>query len=89
MTGAAIADGDLVVVRQQKAAENGEIVAALLDRAGTCEATVKTLQRLGGHTWLMPHNPAYQPIPADDAIILGKVVAVVRPALARPGRPRA
>ena len=86
MTGAAIADGDLVVVRQQKAAENGEIVAARLDRAGTCEATVKTLQRLGGHAWLMPHNPAYQPIPADDVIILGKVVAVVRPALARPAR---
>ena len=89
MTGAAITDGDLVVVRQQKAAENGEIVAAQLDRAGTCEATVKTLQRLDGHAWLMPHNPAYQPIPADDATILGKVVAVVRPARARPGRRRA
>lgn len=80
MTGAAITDGDLVVVRQQQAAENGEIVAAQLDRSGTAEATVKTLQRLEGHVWLMPHNPAYQPIPADDAIILGKVVAVVRPA---------
>jgi repressor LexA len=89
MTGAAITDGDLVVVRQQKVAENGEIVAAQLDRAGTCEATVKTLQRLDGHVWLMPHNPAYQPIPADDAAILGKVVAVVRPASARPGRGRA
>jgi repressor LexA len=80
MTGAAITDGDLVVVRQQQVAENGEIVAAQLDRSGTTEATVKTLQRLDGHVWLMPHNPAYQPIPADDAIILGKVVAVVRPA---------
>jgi repressor LexA len=89
MTGAAISDGDLVVVRQQKTAENGEIVAAQLDQAGTCEATVKTLQRAGDHAWLMPHNPAYQPIPADDATILGKVVAVVRPAHARPGRPRA
>ncbi len=88
MTGAAITDGDLVVVRQQGTAENGEIVAAQLDRAGTCEATVKTLQRLDGHAWLMPHNPAYQPIQADDATILGKVVAVVRPALPRPGRPR-
>jgi repressor LexA len=88
MTGAAITDGDLVVVRQQNVAENGEIVAAQLDRAGTCEATVKTLQRLDGHVWLMPHNPAYQPIPADDATILGKVVAVVRPASARPGPPR-
>jgi repressor LexA len=80
MTGAGISDGDLVVVRQQPVAENGEIVAAQLDRAGTAEATVKTLQRLGGHAWLMPHNPHYQPIPADDATILGKVVAVVRPA---------
>jgi repressor LexA len=80
MTGAAICDGDLVVVRQQPAAENGEIVAAQLDRDGTAEATVKTLQRLDGHTWLMPHNPNYQPIPGDDATILGKVAAVVRPA---------
>jgi len=88
MTGAAITDGDLVVVRQQQMAENGEIVAAQLDRTGTAEATVKTLQRLDGHIWLMPHNPAYQPIPADDATILGKVVAVVRPAQARPSRRR-
>jgi repressor LexA len=66
MTGAAITDGDLVVVRQQEVAENGEIVAARLDRDGTCEATVKTLERHSGHVWLMPHNPAYQPIPADD-----------------------
>jgi repressor LexA len=88
MTGAAITDGDLVVVRQQQVAENGEIVAAQLDRAGTAEATVKTLQRLDGHVWLMPHNPAYQPIPADDAIVLGKVVAVVRPAWARLSRRR-
>jgi repressor LexA len=79
MTGAAIIDGDLVVVRQQPAAENGEIVAAQLDGTATDEATVKTLQRTGGHAWLMPHNPAYQPIPADDATILGKVVAVIRP----------
>lgn len=80
MTGAAITDGDLVVVRQQLRAENGEIVAAQLDGTATAEATVKTLQRVDGHVWLMPANPAYQPIPADDAIILGKVVAVVRPA---------
>jgi repressor LexA len=82
MTGAAIADGDLVVIRQQPAAENGEIVAAMLDRDGTAEATVKTLQLTGGHAWLVPHNPAYQPAPADDAVILGKVVAVIRPAWA-------
>jgi repressor LexA len=85
MTGAAIADGDLVVFRQQPVAENGEIVAALLDGTATGEATVKTLQRLKGRTWLMPHNPAYVPIPADDAVILGKVVAVFRPAQLTPG----
>jgi len=80
MTGAAIVDGDLVVVRQQQVAENGEIVAAQIEGTATVEATVKTLQRIDGHAWLMPHNPAYEPIPADDAKILGKVVAVVRPA---------
>ncbi len=80
MTGAVIADGDLVIIRQQPVAENGEIVAAQLGETETAEATVKTLQRLDGHVWLMPHNPAYQPILADDATVLGKVVAVVRPA---------
>jgi hypothetical protein len=73
MTGAAIVDGDLVVIRKQEAAENGEIVAARFDGPGGCEATVKTLQRTGGHAWLMPANPAYEPIPADDAVILGTV----------------
>jgi repressor LexA len=86
MIGAAIADGDLVVIRQQPAAENGEIVAAQLGGTASAEATVKTLQRLDGHAWLMPHNPCYQPIPADDATILGKVVAVIRPAGQAPGR---
>ena len=80
MTGAAIADGDLVVVGSSRWPKNGEIVAAQLGGTGTAEATVKTLQRLDGHAWLMPHNPGYQPIPADDATILGKVVTVVRPA---------
>ena len=86
MTGAAIADGDLAVVRQQPMAENGEIVAAQLDGTGTAEATVKSLQRINGRAWLMPQNPIYQPLPADDAIILGKVVAVIRPALSRQDR---
>ncbi len=80
MTGAAIVDGDLIVVRQQPTAENGEIVAAQLGGTATAEATVKSLQRMNGHAWLMPRNPAYPPLPADDAIILGKVVAVIRPA---------
>lgn len=80
MTGAAIVDGDLVVFRKQETAENGEIVAARVGSPGTWEATVKTLQRIDGHAWLMPSNPAYQPIPADAALILGKMVALVRPA---------
>jgi repressor LexA len=61
ITGATITDGDLVVIRQQPSAENGEIVAAMLDRDGTAEATVKTLQRVGGHAWLVPHNTGRRP----------------------------
>ena len=63
-----------VVVRSQPTCENGDIVAALLDD----EATVKTFKRRDGHVWLMPHNPAYEPILGDDARILGKVVSVLR-----------
>jgi repressor LexA len=74
MVDAAIADGDWVVVRQQPNADNGEIVAAMIDG----EATVKTFRRRDGHAWLLPQNPAYSPIPADDATILGRVVAVLR-----------
>ncbi|MCU1656641.1 MAG: lexA [Pseudonocardiales bacterium] len=74
MIDAAISDGDWVVVRQQPTAENGEIVAAMIDG----EATVKTFRRRDGKVWLLPHNPAYAPIPGDDATILGKVVTVLR-----------
>ena len=74
MIDAAICSDDWVVVRRQPTADNGEIVAALLDD----EATVKTLQRREGHTWLLPHNPAYSPIDGDHATILGKVVSVIR-----------
>jgi repressor LexA len=74
MIDAAICDGDWVVVRQQPTAENGEIVAAMIDG----EATVKTYKRRDGHVWLMPHNTAYQPIPGDDATVLGRVVSVLR-----------
>ncbi|MFC4069103.1 transcriptional repressor LexA [Actinoplanes subglobosus] len=74
MIDAAICDGDVVVIRQQPVAENGEIVAALIGD----EATVKVFRRRDGHTELLPRNPAYQPIPADDATILGKVVCVLR-----------
>jgi repressor LexA len=74
MIDAAICDGDWVVVRRQPVAENGEIVAAMIDG----EATVKTLRRADGHVTLLPQNPAYAPIPADDAVVLGRVVSVLR-----------
>ena len=74
MIDAAITDGDWVVVRQQSDAENGQIVAAMIDG----EATVKTLRRRDGHAWLVPHNPAYAPINGDEATILGRVVSVLR-----------
>jgi repressor LexA len=74
MVDAAICDGDWVVVRQQPTAENGEIVAAMIDG----EATVKTYKLRDGHVWLMPHNVAYEPIPGDDATVLGRVVTVLR-----------
>ena len=81
MVEAAIRDGDWVVVRQQPVAENGEIVAAMIDG----EATVKTLRRRDGHAWLMPANPAYDPIPGDEATGAragggGAAAAVERPA---------
>jgi len=74
MIEAAICSGDYVVVRQEQTAENGDIVAALIDG----EATVKTFQRKGGQVWLLPHNPAYEPIDGTNATILGKVTAVLR-----------
>jgi len=74
MIEAAIADGDWVVVRQQPVAEQGDIVAAMIDG----EATVKTFKRKDGHIWLMPANAAYEPIPGDEASVLGRVVAVLR-----------
>jgi repressor LexA len=74
MIDAAICDGDWVVIRQQNVADNGDIVAAMIDG----EATVKTFKRTGGQVWLMPHNPVFDPIPGNDAAILGKVVTVIR-----------
>ena len=71
---AGILPGDLVVVHQQPDARNGEIVVALFED----EATVKTLRRKDGHTWLLPENPDYEPIDGDNCTILGKVTAVVR-----------
>lgn len=74
MIGAAIADGDLVVVREQPDAMNGDIVAARIHG----DATVKIFQRQDGHVWLMPHNPAYAPILGDEATIMGRIVTVIR-----------
>ncbi len=74
MIDAAIRDGDLVVIRQQSTAEQGEIVAALIGD----EATVKTLDLRSGRVMLQPANPSYDAIPGDEAAILGKVVTVLR-----------
>lgn len=74
MIDAAICDGDWVVVRSQPSADNGDIVAAMIDG----DATVKTFKRRDGHVWLLPHNPSYDPIDGDEATILGKVTAVMR-----------
>lgn len=74
MVDAAICDGDWVVVKRQQDAINGDIVAAMLDN----EATVKTFKRTDGQLWLLPHNDAYDPIDGTDAVVLGKVTAVLR-----------
>ena len=74
MIDAAICDGDFVVVRSQQTAENGDIVAAMLDG----EATVKVFRQRDGHTWLQPRNSNFEPIVGDHAQVLGKVVSVLR-----------
>ena len=74
MLGAGILPDDLVVVRQQQTCNQGEIVVAMIDD----EATVKRFSRKNGHVWLLPENPAYQPIDGREARILGKVAAVIR-----------
>ncbi|MFF0494277.1 transcriptional repressor LexA [Nocardia sp. NPDC004068] len=74
MIDAAICDGDIVVVRQQHEAHSGDIVAAMIDE----EATVKVYRRRGGHVFLEPRNPAYEVIDGDRAVILGRVVSVMR-----------
>ena len=74
MIGAGILDGDKVVVRPQPDAENGQIVVALLDDS----ATVKRLKKTGRDVWLMPENPAYEPIWGNHASILGRVKGLIR-----------
>ncbi|MFA5975648.1 MAG: LexA family transcriptional regulator [Elusimicrobiota bacterium] len=76
MVGAGILDGDLVIVRPQASAKNGDIVVARLDQE---EATVKRLIRKPGVIHLAPENPRYKAIPVDDNTqIIGKVIRVVR-----------
>jgi repressor LexA len=75
MTNAGILDGDTVIVREQPDANDGDIVAALVDEE---EATVKRLSRKGGRVRLLPENDAYEPIEADEVRVLGKVVSVLR-----------
>ena len=75
MIDAHIMDGDVIIVRRQESADDGEIVVAVLEG----NATVKTFRRLkGGKIMLMPHNVAHQPIPADNAEIRGRVIGLVR-----------
>lgn len=74
MIDAAICDGDFVVIRSQNTANNGEIVAAMIED----EATVKVWSLTPEGAWLLPRNDDYQPIPAEHAVILGRVVTVVR-----------
>ena len=74
MLKAGILPDDLVVVRKQQTANNGEIVVALLED----EATVTRFSKKNGQIWLLPENDAYQPIDGTNASVLGKVTAVVR-----------
>jgi repressor LexA len=80
MIGAGINHGDVVVIRKQRRVEIGENAAAMIrdEVTGDFEATVKEYRVHDGHAWLMPHNPAYPPIPGDNARIIGKVTAVLR-----------
>lgn len=74
MLGAGILPGDVIIVHSQPTARKGEIVVALLED----EATVKTYSPKGGHIWLLPENPDYEPINGDHCQILGKVVGLIR-----------
>jgi repressor LexA len=74
MIDAGILDGDMVLVRQQNNAENGEIIVAMMGD----EATVKRFFRMRDKVKLQPENPSYEPIYSREVVILGKVVAVFR-----------
>ena len=76
MIDAHIMDGDIIIVRRQNSAENGQIVVAVIENNF---ATVKTFRRLkGGKAMLVPKNSAHQPIPADNAEIRGRVIGLIR-----------
>ena len=74
MIDAGILNGDVIIVRRQSYAQQGQIVVAVIEDEATC----KRLEKRDGHVWLMPENEAYAPIPGDDARILGVVVKVMR-----------
>jgi repressor LexA len=78
MVGAGILDGDVVVIRSQASASDGDIVAALLPGPAEDEATVKRLGHDGPRPILIPENPSFEPFGLGDGRILGKVVAVLR-----------
>ena len=71
---AGILPGDLVIIHRQERFREGDIVVALFED----EATVKTYHMDHGHLWLMPENPAYEPIDGEGCALLGRVVAVLR-----------
>ena len=74
MINAGILDGDMVVIKRQQTAKNGEIVIAMLEDGATC----KRLKLTGGQVWLMPENDDYEPIDGTGLTILGRVTAVIR-----------
>ncbi|MFB3739222.1 MAG: transcriptional repressor LexA, partial [Candidatus Velamenicoccus archaeovorus] len=78
MIGAGILDGDVVVVRRQDDADDGDVVAAVLPGPAEDEATVKRLRRKGAKVMLVPENPALSPVEMREGTIAGKVVAVLR-----------
>jgi repressor LexA len=78
MTGAGIFDGDVVVVRRQENADDGDIVAAVLPGPAEEEATVKRLRHQGDRVMLVPENPSMEPFEMTDGSIVGRVVAVLR-----------
>jgi repressor LexA len=78
MIGAGILDGDLVVIKAQSAADDGDVVAALVPGPAEDEATVKRLGHDGARVMLIPENPAMKPFEMLDGRILGRVVGVLR-----------